>query len=381
MYEVLDQVIIACDKNATDIVFNETNWLDSMYNITFHPIPPKKNECVWTIYDVTDVESYDQIFVLDEFGSIMDFNLSDNDSITISASGESYPSGMYEIRDFGVRVWLCKFELHFIESSILVNVISVCYCISVPLLIVLLVLGWNSRQAKLQRQLITSVLLCYTIVLIASSVENPNPCTAAAIFLNYALFAVFIWMNVIVVDAWLVSKPRGSFSPLNAVDRSYLFHLILGWGISLMLVVVPTLMNYVEVDERFKPQFGGIRCWYRQRYAMILYFAIPSALSVTITFIFLILSCVNFKRAQHQSLSRGGLFAPSVGYFIVMTTTWVFGFVSEFTHQLIIKFIFVILMLLQGLFLFILFLISFIRFKISEIGEIQTSSNDFLNEF
>ena len=204
---------------------------------------------------------------------------------------------MYEIKDFGVRVWLCKFDSHFIEPNILVNVIAVCYCVSVPLLIVLLVLGWNSRLAKLHWQLITSGLLCYTILLQASTVENPNTCTVAAIFLNYALFAVFIWMNVIVVDTWLVSKPSGPFLHPNPVDRSYLFHLILGWGIPLILVVVPAVMNYVEVDERFKPQFGGIRCWYRQRYAMIVYFAIPSALSVTITFIFLILSCVNFKRA------------------------------------------------------------------------------------
>ena len=189
--------------------------------------------------------------------------------------------------------------------------------------------------------------------------RNADTCTAAAILMVYGFFGSFIWMNVIAVDIWLVFRQSSTFSHLDEEERSLTLHYFVGWGIPLLLVGLSLGMNYSDIDERFRPEFGGPRCWYTQRYAMLIYFGVPVALPIILNILFFIHSSINLRKALNTSAATSKNqtrhFTIYVRLFIIMGITWIFGFISAFTDELVLQIIFVILNSLQGLFLFISF--------------------------
>ena len=62
-----------------------------------------------------------------------------------------------------------------------------------------------------------------------------------------------------------------------------------------------------------------------------------------------------FKNATNVVKAEEYHFGIYVRLFILMGITWIFGFISAFTDEIVVDFIFVILTSLQGLFLFISF--------------------------
>ena len=107
MYDFFGQDIMVCDKNdqVEKTGFTIQRSLVPAYYLGFYEAKPTYSyNCLWTIYEPADIESYDQIFVLDEFGSIIDLNLSNNDSITMNSSEKRYPPGKYKLTSNGVLI-------------------------------------------------------------------------------------------------------------------------------------------------------------------------------------------------------------------------------------------------------------------------------------
>ena len=119
-------------------------------------------------------------------------------------------------------------------------------------------------------------------------------------------------------------------------------------------------MHFSNVDERFHPEFGGPRCWYTQRYAMLIYFGVPITISIFLNIALYIHTSINlhkaFRNAHTAMKAEGYHFVVYVKLFFLMGITWIFGFISAFTDEIIVDFMFVILTSLQGLFLFISFI-------------------------
>ena len=147
------------------------------------------DDCIWAIYEPTDIQSYDQIFVLDDFGSIMDFNLSKNDSITISLTGESYQYGMYDISYNGIAV--CESNLIEIISGkldkILLIVALVCLLFSLVLTLFYL-LFFGMRDERLQLQLVIFLFIIHFSLCIAfTSSYTSAVCTIGATILTLGI--------------------------------------------------------------------------------------------------------------------------------------------------------------------------------------------------
>ena len=128
-------------------------------------------------------------------------------------------------------------------------------------------------------------------------------------------------------------------------------------GIPLLLVTVSFGMNFAGVDEKFRPKFGGFRCWYTQRYAMLIYFGVPVAISLLLNTFFFVTTSWNLRRAFKNSVNpdKNHHFVVYVRLFIIMGITWIFGFISAFTDEFVVDLTFIILNALQGLFLFVSF--------------------------
>ena len=122
-------------------------------------------------------------------------------------------------------------------------------------------------------------------------------------------------------------------------------------------LLFPLVSTTAEVDEKFRPEFGGPRCWYTQRYAMLIYFGVPVAISLLLNTFFFVTTSWNLRRAFKKSVnpSEDHHFGVYVRLFVIMGITWSFGFISAFTDEFVVDLIFVILNALQGLFLFLSF--------------------------
>ena len=241
----------------------------------------------------------------------------------------------------------------------------VCIGVSILCLIARIVLqkyisSFKTKPGKIQLQLTIALLFAFVMLVIGPFLSGiQGACTIAAILLAYGFLAAFIWMNIITVDTWLVFRPSSSFSRSDEGGRSLGVYLACGWGIPLLFVTISINMNYVDVDEKFKPEFGGPRCWYTQRFAMLLYFGVPIAMSILLNIILYIYTSINlhkaFRNTRKAVKADDYHFIIYVKLFILMGITWIFGFISAFTNEPAVDVIFVILTSLQGLFLFISF--------------------------
>ena len=286
-----------------------------------------------------------------------------NNSVTIVASGKTYASGLYEIMDDVIIV--CERLSDEVDPiDLVLSILTLVYIgISILCLIARIALqkyisSFQTKPGKIQLQMTVALLLAFVMLVVGPFLSGiPEACTTAAVLLAYGFLAAFIWMNVIAVDTWLVFRPSSSFSRAADEGRSLLIHIICGWGIPLLLVTVSIAMSYVDADEKFKPEFGGPRCWYTQRYAMLLYFGVPIALSILLNIFLYVHTSVNlhkaFKNSRTAMKAENYHFAIYVKLFILMGITWIFGFISAFTDQTVIDIIFVILTSLQGFFLFV----------------------------
>ena len=223
------------------------------------------------------------------------------DSVTIDSSGKTFTSRQFRLFEEKVIVWETDLNVPDEEATNTkkaLGIISpICYVISLISLIIRIILqpiiiSFQNRQGKLHLQLAIALLIALLMLIIGVFLsDNSEACTTAAILLAYGFFAAFAWMNVIAVDTWLVFRPSAVFSRADEEERSLIVHYLCGWGIPLLLVIISIGINYSEVDEKFRPEFGGFRCWYTQRYAMLIYFGVPVAISLLLN-IFLL--CYHF---------------------------------------------------------------------------------------
>ena len=319
--------------------------------VTVTALHTQDMECTWLVYQLNETKS-------------------GNGNITVVSTGKTYSLGMFQVLNDDVIV--CETDLGVTEMSIddidlpLSIVTLICVGISIICLIVRIIMqfritSFKNRPGKLQIQLTLAFLLAFVILIVGPFLSAiPEACTTAAILMAYGFLAAFIWMNVIAVDTWLVFRPSSAFSRSDEEQRLLIVHYVLGWGIPVILVTPSVVLNYVDTGYVYmKPEFGGSRCWYTQRYAMLIYFGIPIATSILVNICLYIITSINLHRAFKNATSviraEGYHFGIYVRLFILMGITWIFGFISAFTDQIVVDFIFVIVTSLQGLFLFVSF--------------------------
>ncbi len=318
----------------------------------------------------------------------------ENNSVVVIATQRVYLPGMYQLTDTAVIV--CETDLGSeteTDSDWTLDLITfICVGISIICLVIRICLqscinAFQNRPGRLHLQLAIALLIAFVMLIVGSFLADwSEACTTAAVVVGYGFLAAFVWMNVIALDTYLIFRPSAAFYRASRVeaDRSLVVHLIAGWGIPALLVTIPLVVNFVgNIDSRFDPDFGGSRCWYTQRYAMLVFFGAPVMISLLFNAIVYVLTVISLRRAFKSSsiatTASDHHFAVYVRLFILMGITWVLGILSAFTDSVVIDIIFVVLNALQGLFLFISFVcskvvLSEIRKKRQARGETGNSS-------
>ena len=310
------------------------------------------SECIWLVYQPQEIQR-------------------ENNTVTVIATERTYPFGLFHVLEQFVIVCETDLDLDLTDGDVdsdIENILGlitiICLSISIICLLIRVALqffisSFRNKPGKLQFNLTLAFLFAFILVLVGPLLDDiPDACTTVAILLAYGFLAAFTWMNVIAVDTWMAFRPSAAFAKSSANDSSIFWHILPGWGISLIFVIISIVLNYVDVDERYDPQFGGVRCFYTQRYAMLICFGIPIALSIFVNLILYVITSLNLRKALENSAKLGNArndFRVYVRLFILMGITWIFGFISAFIDDDVIDFIHVILNSLQGLFLFVSF--------------------------
>ena len=302
-------------------------------------------DCVWIVYDLQET-------------------IVKNNSVEIIATGKRFGPSSFEVIDNTVIV--CEVEAEDTIPFALGVVTVVCIglsivCLLIRLLLQLCITIFATRPGKLQFNLTVAFLVAFVFLVVAPLTrDNQTGCVVSAVVLCYGFLAAFTWMNVIAFDTWLAFRPSAAFVQSGKKVKSLWRHMLVGWGFPLVFVAIAIGMDYSNAKMTYKPNFGGLRCWFTQRIALMTYFGLPIAISIILNIYFYVLTALNFHRAFNDKKSRKTQqnehhFLVYVRLFVLMGFTWIFGFLSAFTDEVAIDFVFVILTSLQGVFLFVSF--------------------------
>ena len=301
--------------------------------------------CIWIVYDLHET-------------------IVKNNSVEIIATGKTFGSNSFEVMTDTVIV--CEVEGEDTIPFALGVVTVVCIGLSIVCLLIRILLQicitiFATIPGKLQFNLTVAFLVAFVFLVVAPLTRDSHTgCVVSAVVLCYGFLAAFTWMNVIAFDTWLAFRPSAAFVRSGEKVKSLWRHMLIGWGFPLVFVAIAIGVDYSNAKMTYRPNFGGLRCWFTQRIALMTYFGLPVAISIVLNIFFYVLTAMNLRRAFKDKKSRKTQqnehhFLVYVRLFVLMGFTWIFGFLSAFTDEVAIDFVFVILTSLQGVFLFVSF--------------------------
>ena len=169
----------------------------------------------------------------------------------------------------------------------------------------------------------------------------------------------------------MVFRPSAAFLLPDEEGTSLVAHYLCGWGIPVLVPMITIAANYIDLDEKIEPKLGGTNCLYEDEFAILSFLGIPLVALTLISIFFYVLTAVNLRNALGNSGKAKTVRRQlniHVKLLCIMLVTWTFGLISPFAEYCILDFIFLVLMSLQGLFVFI----SFIKNK-KVCSEVRTS--------
>ncbi len=218
---------------------------------------------------------------------------------------------------------------------------------------------FKSGPGKMQFFLTVSLLLAFMSWIIGSYLkEDFIPCKICAIIRYFAFLSAFAWMTNIAVDTWRLFRPNAQLlNPDSATTPLLLYH-IFGWVMPVGLTTVVVILDYANIPEQFRPQFGQPFCWIVGK-SLLYYFFVPTGLLLLSNFLLFILTSqalrISFKQSAAVAQHDTNNFIVYIKLFLLMGITWSLGFAVAFTESIVIEYIFAILNSLEGFFIFIAF--------------------------
>nr|XP_006821924.1 PREDICTED: uncharacterized protein LOC102805739 [Saccoglossus kowalevskii] len=210
--------------------------------------------------------------------------------------------------------------------------------------------------------LTVSLFLAQLLFLIgADKTEIYALCAIIAITLHYLNLSNFSWMNVLAYDAFKTFSVKSSkFKSYRSSKSQIVYYSIYGWGSPLLIVIPCVILNFCGcVDFLFG--YGYVVCWIINPYSLLFAFIIPIALILIVNTCFYI-SAIYHIRQTKQAVRRNSHRKRSdsdTAIYVKMSTVmgfaWIFGLIASFTDSGVFWVIFIIMISLQGVFIFVAF--------------------------
>ncbi|XP_022237592.1 uncharacterized protein LOC111085001 [Limulus polyphemus] len=205
-------------------------------------------------------------------------------------------------------------------------------------------------------------------------------CKCMAIIMHYSFLASFFWMNVLAYD---ICKTFCSLKVTRNVsnNRELMKYCTYGWFCPLLIVATAVTIDLVFQENVISPGYGKTLCWISNRMALLIFFAVPLGILVTVNAILFIKTTVQISRSKrhsrvaHENTGQGRSRLRLVLYVklaLVMGLTWTFGFMAAIAGSDVLWCFFIVFNSLQGAFILLAFtqitdLIALLRLKICQL--------------
>ena len=332
-----------------------SNFINNFKMQTFHIYEPvevaqdNSNEteiCLWVQYNLSEV------------------HFTSENIVSIVGTGEEYQ--YKNIKFHKQKLYICHNNTteHVTHNNYTILPISTITCTILSIISILIRLYIQGRvsflknyTSKIQCNLCFALLLTYFSILLAPFFrEIYTVCKIMASLIYLGFVSTFIWMVIISFN--VLQDFKNSTKMINKSDKSIVLTTSLGWGSSLVILIVVFVLDVMQIPSKFRPSLGNthnqqtLSCWFDQRLALSIYFGIPSTTMILINSVLFFLSLRAVRNSINSSLSFN---SHKLGIYIrlsiFMGITWIFALVVCFQENIIIQVIFVISNSLQGFFI------------------------------
>ncbi|KAM7286032.1 G-protein coupled receptor Mth2 [Ixodes scapularis] len=221
----------------------------------------------------------------------------------------------------------------------------------------------RSFSSKCTLCLSITLLMTQLVFLLVNSFKVSRAvCTASAMLVHYGFLSTFFWTSVLSFDIW-----RGitAVNLSSTRKRTLALYCVVAWGAPMIIVTVAAMVNWLAPTSLVSPLYGVSSCWIGSIWAQITYFLAPMAVLLVIGIV-LYLNTVFYIRkttghardfefkdgVQQNQHSHMALY---VRLALIMGATWGVGFLGVFVDSTVTDILVIVLVGLQGVYLFFAF--------------------------
>ncbi|XP_028411952.1 adhesion G-protein coupled receptor G6-like [Dendronephthya gigantea] len=211
----------------------------------------------------------------------------------------------------------------------------------------------RERRKKVPNKILLNFCIALTLMIFVFMVAAEKAkstlygCRAAAIALHYFLLATFLWMGVEALNMYLAFV---KIFPSSSQSKFMLRYCLFAWGTPVVIVAITTIVAFDKYgDTKSCCRLLGV--------PFIVAFVTPAVVVFVgnivafCAIIRSILGSFNHKTTGYHKARRG------IAITVLLGLTWPFGFLAIGDFKLAFQYLFCILNTLQGLFIFVFFIL------------------------
>ncbi|KAJ8020251.1 putative G-protein coupled receptor Mth-like 3 [Holothuria leucospilota] len=198
----------------------------------------------------------------------------------------------------------------------------------------------------------------------------PEVCVGMAALSHYTWLASFAWMSVL---SYNMARTFGTHSmQLNTSSDTktrLMKYSLYAWGLPFLVMTMGLALHFCDCVDGFVFRYGGnSTCWITDGLALFFSVGIPVAVMLTFDLIVFLYTGVSLRRSRNAvkrvRINNGSSndllieLAVNTRLFILLGITWIFGFVQYLWPVTVWKVVFLVSNSLQGLFIFIMFVMK-----------------------
>lgn len=209
-----------------------------------------------------------------------------------------------------------------------------------------------------------SLLVAYLCFLAITLAKMTDHCANLGLCVYYFFLTSFFWMNAIAFDVWRsfrVVMRELRISSHRIPWRRFLMYSLYSWLVPGALTVLVKVADSIDVlPEDYRPSFGAPLCWFGNRKALLVFFAVPLAVVMLLNAGFFldvtyVISRATLKTSQSHEATLKKRFFMFMRLALIMGLTWIVGLIAGYVDNMYLWCLFIILNTLQGFFVFIVF--------------------------